>query len=205
MKRKLVCFCEHEFESEVADSVDLEKQPEARRAILDGDFQTIQCPGCGKALKPEFPVMVREPGRTLFFVPELDRSAYYRGKLPYPVGEVDRVAIGYDELVEKLRIEEAGLDDRVVEVLKYYLLQKVLEHYEGEAEVRLLFSGLEPEGLVFHLHGLRDKEVGVLKVSRQMADKAAQQLKEKLREEPFDQILAGPYVSVNKLATETPE
>ena len=205
MKRKLVCFCEHEFESEVADSVDLTDQPDARQAILSGDFQTIRCPGCGKALKPEFPVLVREPGRTIFFVPELDRVAYYRGKLSYPVGEVDRVAIGYDELVEKLRIREAGLDDRVVEVLKYYLLQKVLEHYEGEADVRLVFSGLEPAGLVFHAHGLRDEEVGVLRVSRQMADKAAQQLEGKLREEPFDQILAGPYVSINKLATESPE
>ncbi|OHD73697.1 MAG: hypothetical protein A2V99_17685 [Spirochaetes bacterium RBG_16_67_19] len=205
MKRKLVCFCEHEFESEVPDSVDLSEQPQARQAILEGEFQTIQCPGCGKALKPEFPVLVREPGWSVFFVPELDRVAYYRGKLPYPVGEVDRVAIGYDELVEKLRIREAGLDDRVVEVLKYYLLQKVLEHYEGEAEVRLLFTGLEPAGLVFHAHGLRDKEVGVMRVSRQMADKAAGQLEGKLREEPFSQFLAAPYVSINKLATETPE
>jgi hypothetical protein len=205
LKRKLVCFCEHEFESEVPDEVDLSREPEARQAILSGDFQTIRCPSCGKALKPEFPVTVREPGQSLFLVPELDRVAFYRGTLSYPVAEVDRVAIGYDELVEKLRIREAGLDDRVVEVLKYYLLQKVLEHYEGEAEVRLLFSGLEPAGLVFHAHGLRDKEVGVLRVSRQMAEKAAAQLEEKLREEPFDQILAGPYVSVNKLATETPE
>jgi hypothetical protein len=205
LKRKLVCFCEHEFESEVPDSVDLAEQPQARQAILEGDFQAIQCPGCGKTLKPEFPALVREPGWSVFFVPELDRVAYYRGKLPYPVGEVDRVAIGYDELVEKLRIREAGLDDRLVEVLKYYLLQKVLEHYEGETDVRLLFIGPEPAGLVFHAHGLRDKEVGVLRVSRQMADKAAGQLEGKLREEPFSQFLSAPYVSINKLATETPE
>jgi len=205
VKRKLVCFCEHAFESEVPDNVDLAAQPEIRQALLSGDFPAIQCPGCGKTLKPEFPVLVRAQGRTLFFVPELDRVAYYRGKLPYPVGEVDRVAIGYDELAEKLRIEDAGLDDRLVEVLKYYLLQKVLESYEGEGDVRLLFSALEPEALVFPALGLRAKEVGVLRVSRQMADKAAGQLQEKLREEPFDQFLAGPYVSVNKLATETPE
>jgi len=205
LKRKLVCFCEHEFESEVPESVDLAEEPDARRAILSGDFLIIRCPSCGKALKPEFPVLVREPGQTFFLVPELDRVSYYRGKLGYPVRQVDRVAIGYDELVEKLRIREAGLDDRVVEVLKYYLLQKVLEHYEGEREVRLLFSGLEPAGLVFHAHGLRDEEVGVLKVSRQLAEKAAAQLEAKLREEPFAQILAGPYVSINKLATETPE
>jgi len=37
------------------------------------------------------------------------------------------------------------------------------------------------------------------------ADKAAAQLESKLREEPFRQFLSAPYVSVNKLATETPE
>jgi len=205
LKRKLVCFCEHEFESEVQDEVDLDREPQARQAILSGDFQTVRCPSCGKELKPEFPVTVREPGRTLFMVPELDRVAFYRGTLSYPVAHADRVAIGYDELAEKLRIRDAGLDDRVVEVLKYYLLQKVLEHYEGEGEVRLLFSGQEPAGLVFHALGLRDEEVGVLRVSRQMAEKAAQQLESKLREEPFAEFLAGPYVSVNKLATESPE
>ena len=205
MKRKLVCFCEHEFESEVQDEVDLDREPQARQAILSGDFQTVRCPSCGKELKPEFPVTVREPGQTLFMVPELDRVAFYRGTLAYPMAQVDRVAIGYDELVEKLRIREAGLDDRVVEVLKYYLLQKVLEHYEGEAEVRLLFRSLDDAGLMFHAIGLKDDEVGVLRVSRQMADKAAAQLEQKLREEPFSLILQGPYVSINKLATETPE
>jgi hypothetical protein len=205
LNRKLVCFCEHAFESDVPDSVDLAAEPDARRAIMEGEFQTIRCPSCGKALKPEFPALVRDSGWSLFFVPELDRVSYYRGTLDYPVAQVDRVAIGYDELAEKLRIREAGLDDRVVEVLKYYLLQKVLEHYEGEGEVRLLFSGLEPASLVFHALGLRDEEVGVLRVSRQMAEKAVAQLEDKLREEPFAQFLAGPYVSINKLATESPE
>jgi hypothetical protein len=205
LNRKLVCFCEHAFESEVPEEVDLVREPGVRRAILAGDFQTIRCPSCGKALKPEFPALVRDAGWSLFFVPELDRVSYYRGTLAYPVAQADRVAIGYDELAEKLRIRDAGLDDRVVEVLKYYLLQKVLEHYEGEGEVRLLFSGQEPAGLVFHALGLRDEEVGVLRVSRQMAEKAGQQLESKLREEPFAEFLAGPYVSVNKLATESPE
>lgn len=205
MKRKLVCFCEHEFEAEVPESMELEPQVES--SILSGEFQTIRCPGCGKALKPEFPVRLRDgrSGATLFFIPELDRVSYYRGALSYPVGEVDRVVIGFEELAEKLLIRQAGLDDRVVEVLKYYLLQKALERADGEAEVRLNFAGVEGASLVFHVHGLRAEEVGVMKVGRQMADKTAAQLPEKLAAEPFNQILAGPYVSVNKLSTESPE
>ena len=179
LKRKLVCFCEHEFESEVPESVDLAAEPGARRAILEGDFQTIRCPSCGKALKPEFPVLVRDAGLIpVSSSPSWTACPTTAARCPTRWAQVDRVAIGYDELVEKLRIRDAGLDDRVVEVLKYYLLQKVLEHYEGEGEVRLLFSGLEPAGLVFHALGLRDEEVGVLRVSRQMAEKSGRQLEE---------------------------
>jgi hypothetical protein len=207
VKRKLVCLCEYEFEQDIPESVDLAKEPQAEQAILDGEFLTARCPNCGKLLKPEFPVLIRDPASetTLYFVPELDRGPFYRGALSYPIGDVTRVAIGYDELVEKFLIKRAGLDDRVVEVLKYYLLQKALENASEEREVRILFFSLEQDCLVFHAHGLKEGEVGVLRVSRQMAEKAASQLAEKRRQDPFTQILAGPYVSVNKLMTETPE
>jgi hypothetical protein len=207
VKRKLVCLCEYEFEEDIPESVDLSKEPKLEQAILAGDFLTSRCPNCGKLLKPEFPVLIRDPASevTLYFVPELDRGPFYRGALSYPIGEVTRVAIGYDELVEKFLIKRAGLDDRVVEVLKYYLLQKALERASEEGDVRILFAALEPQSLVFHAHGLKDGEVGVLRVSRQMAEKAAAQLEDKRRQDPFAQILDGPYVSVNKLMTETPE
>jgi hypothetical protein len=203
LKRKVVCFCEHEFETEISESVELTVPVED--SILAGDFQSLRCPGCGKALKPEFPARLSRGGGVLFFVPELDRVSFYRGALAYPVGDADRVAIGYEELAEKILLRRAGLDDRVAEVLKYYLLQKVPESSLGEGDVRLLFSRVEGESLVFHAHGLRAGEVGVLKVGRAMADKVSAQLHEKLAAEPFSQILAGPYVSVNKLATENPE
>jgi hypothetical protein len=207
VKRKLVCLCEYEFEQDFPESVDLGREPQLEQAILDGEFLTSRCPNCGKLLKPEFPVLIRDPASelTLYFVPELDRGPFYRGALSYPIAEVSRVAIGYEELVEKFLIKRAGLDDRVVEVLKYYLLQKALEHAADESDVRILFATLEPQSLVFHAHGLKNGEVGVLRVSRQMAEKTASQLDEKRRQDPFSQILTGPYVSVNKLMTETPE
>ena len=52
MKRRIVCFCEHSFDADVPDSVDLGKQPEVEQAILSGEFLSIRCPSCGKVLKP---------------------------------------------------------------------------------------------------------------------------------------------------------
>lgn len=207
MKRKLVCFCEYEFEADIPSNIDLGQEPETEQEILRGEFLNLRCPNCGKLLKPEFPVLIKDPGAeiSIFFIPELDRVAYYRNTLSYALGEAQRVVIGYDELVEKFLIKASGLDDRVVEVLKYYLLQKALESYEGDRDVRILFSKTEKDLIFFHAHGIKENEIGVLRVSMEMAEKIAVQLEEKKRQEPFSVILRGPYVSVNKLYTESPE
>ena len=121
MKRRIVCFCEHGFDTDVPDTVDLGKEPEVEQAILDGEFLSIRCPNCGKVLKPEFPVLIEDPQaeNSVFLVPELDRSAFFRGSLAYSIREANRVAIGYEELAEKFLLKRYDLDDRVVEIVKY--------------------------------------------------------------------------------------
>jgi len=201
VKRKLVCFCEHAFEADIPEAVDLGEEPAIEEAILQGDFLSVRCPGCGKLLKPEYPVRVQDPERRLayFLIPELERSGFLRGTVRYDLGETDRVVIGYDELAEKIRIKRSGLDDRVVELIKYYLLNKVLEGEEGDREVRIFFSRAEDTSLVFHAVGLKEDEVGVLKVPADMIGRLSGQLDERRQQEPYATILRGPYVSVNAL------
>ncbi len=134
MKRRIVCFCEHSFDADIPLSIDLGKEPEVEQAIISGEFLNIRCPNCGKVLKPEFPVFIDDPQaeNSIFFVPELDRGMYFRGALSYSLREANRVAIGYEELVEKFLIKRHNLDDRVVEIVKYFLLSKIMEDYSGD-------------------------------------------------------------------------
>ena len=204
MKRRIVCFCEHAFDAEVPDSIDLGNQPEAEQAIIDGEFLNIRCPNCGKVLKPEFPVLIEDPQaeNSLFFVPELDRSAYFRGSLSYSLREANRVAIGYEELVEKFLLKRYDLDDRVVEIVKYYLLSKVMEDETEDKEMRILFSKQEGENVLFNVLGLKKDEVGILKVPMSTVEKIGSQLSEKKQQEPFSDILKAPYISINNLLVE---
>ena len=207
MKRRIVCFCEHGFDADVPDSVDLGKQPEVEQAIIDGEFLSIRCPNCGKVLKPEFPVLIEDPQaeNSIYFVPELDRSAYFRGSLSYSLREANRVAIGYEELVEKFLLKRYNLDDRVIEIVKYYLLSKIMEEQAGDKEVRILFSRQEGDTVLFNVLGLKKDEVGILKVPVATVQKVAAQLEEKKHQEPFSEILKAPYVSINNLLVEGPD
>ena len=201
MKRKLVCFCEAKFEADIPTSVNFSKDPKIEESIMQGKFMTATCPACGKLIKPEFPVRIIDPSRgmDIFFVPELDRMSFLRNKLKYKVADSKRVVIGYDELVEKILLFKYDLNDQVIEIIKYYLLEKALEDSEPDMEVRILFHGKEDNSLIFHAKGLRKSEVGVLRVDMGMIEKVALQVENKKNEEPFSTILEGPYVSINKL------
>ena len=46
MKRKVVCYCDRDFEVDLPDQVEL--NPEMEEAILKGSFMSTKCPHCGK-------------------------------------------------------------------------------------------------------------------------------------------------------------
>jgi hypothetical protein len=207
MKRRIVCFCEHSFDADIPDSVNLGEQPEVEQAIISGEFLNVHCPNCGKVLKPEFPVLIEDPQaeNTIFFVPELDRSQFYRGALSYSLREANRVAIGYEELVEKFLLKRHNLDDRVMEIVKYYLLSKIMEDDQGDKEIRVLFSRQEEDTAFFNVLGLKENEVGILKVPMATVHKVETQMEDRKHTEPFSEILKTPYVSINNLLRDGPD
>lgn len=198
------CHCGESFESDFPNDIDLDRHPDLFDDILSGRFMNLICPHCGQELKPEFPVRIIQGSRNLdlFYIPELERSKMLMGKLPYSLPEVNRVVIGYPELIEKITIFELDLDDRIIEILKYYLLKPALEIADDEKEIRILFKDRTQNELVFHLEGIRDEEIGVTKLPVDTYNKALLNLEETINKEPFSILLTPPYVSLNKIYQE---
>ncbi len=198
MKRTLTCFCEETFDEEFPNTIELTEEVE--KAIFEGDFMTVKCPGCGKVLKPEFPVLINDSRKgsfgNIFFVPERDRAAYFHGMLTYQLEDAPRVVIGYDELTEKFRLVQSGLDDLVIEVIKYYLLNRALAETDGKRDLRITFHKMEEETLEFYARGVQEDKIGVLNVPMSMYNKAEAQAAD--LQEPLSGILQGSYISVNK-------
>jgi hypothetical protein len=199
--REIECYCGERVETNFAEAVDLDTDPAATDAILDGTFMSLVCPHCGTLLKPELPVRIYSASTAfeVALVPELDRVGFARGTLDYDIGAPARIAVGYPELVEKVRIWKAGLDDRAVEVVKYYLLSRALEGDE-QRDVRVLFVGVESDGrLRFQIEGLRDREVAVSRVAEATYSRAKERLNEIPADDPLRDMLEPPYVSINRI------
>jgi hypothetical protein len=203
--RHIACFCETTFDAVIPASADLKVDPDVEQLILDGSFMSVTCPACSKMLSPEYPFHltgVREVG-DVFLIPEADRNAYARGKLDYTTGSPGRIAIGFPELVEKLIIFNTGMDDRIIEIMKYYLLTGASAPQDEESDVRVLYRGSDEGRLIFNIIGMKEGEVGVARLAEGLYAKIAADLPGRLLEEPFKDFCQAPWVSVSRL-TEGP-
>ena len=122
-------------------------------------------------------------------------------KLEYPVGTPGRVVVGFAELAEKVLIFSRGLDDRVIEIMKYYLLTGAAggAGQEAEREVTFLYRGEEGDKHLFHILGMKEGEVGVARLARAIYDKIASDVENRVKEEPFRDFCAPPWVSLRRV------
>jgi len=204
MKVIIPCYCGHKFDYEYADEVEI--TPDVFSDITNGDFMTVVCEKCGKDIKPEYPVMFTYPSSEkhikIFFVPELQRDSFLMGKSQYIHKSTDRFVIGYMELVEKIKILAANLDDINIECVKYYILSKIENENNIENEILIYFGELEDNKITFHIHGLREGEVGLLDIEMNFYEMISEKLKDLINDEPFKNFLTPPYISVMKIYRE---
>jgi hypothetical protein len=197
MKQTIPCPCDNSFSVEVPEEIDLDQRPECFDEIMDGSFMNFTCPGCGKKHKPEFPLILRWPGRNLRFeiLPELDRGEFYRRKKDPPGTET---LIGYPEMAERLAALRDGLEPAAVEAIKYYLLLKAEESYP-DTEIKVWYQNKGAESLEFHLHGIREGEVAVSRVPLSIYERTLEDYKKHPRDELYRALRCRSYLSVQNM------
>ncbi len=212
VKRSIACFCENVFEAEMPDAVDVSAEPGVVEAVLRGDFMSVSCPLCGKRLSPEYPCLFSgvNGDREVFLVPEADRVSFLLGRLSYDIGKPWRVAVGFTELAEKLRAAAQGLDDRVIEIMKYYLITRpspsvaspdVGSAAAREADVSVVFAGVEGGKLLFNVSGLKEGEVGVARLGTDVYGKIKSDVENRVKTDPFKEFCTPPHVSVRRVTS----
>jgi len=208
--RRIACFCEATFEAELPSAADMSADPEIEELITSGGFMAVTCPACGRRLTPEFPF--RLTGVTgfgeIYMVPESERSAYDRGELRAAVGSPGRVAVGFPELAEKVLISGLGLDDRVIEIMKYYLLTGSSggsdDDQPADRDIDIRYRGRESGRHLFHIVGMKEDEVGVARLAEELYARIASDVATRLTEEPFKDFCAPPWVSLRRLTGAAP-
>jgi hypothetical protein len=197
MKRRIPCLCENSFSVEVPEEINLDERPQYIDEILDGTFMNFICGSCGKKHKPEFPMIVRWPSRDLVMevLPEENRISFYRQKTKKQKGDKTGTVIGYPELADRIAVLRDNFEPIAVEALKYYLQLKAEETYPDQ-EISVWYQQKTGEALEFHLHGLEQDSVAVMKIPLPVYDKILADYTSHPKGELFASLRFRSYLSI---------
>jgi hypothetical protein len=197
MKRNIGCPCGRTFSIETEEEVDLDQNIEYLDKILSGTFMSFSCPACSKKHKPEYKVMLvwKSKKLKLEVLPELERGEFYRrrpDKVPY------ETIIGYPEMADRVAVIKDNLEPMAIETLKYYLLAKAEENYP-DRDVNAWYHAKGPDGIEFHLDGIREDEVAVMRVPQQVYEKTCEDYRKHPKNEIFASMRCRSYLSVQNM------
>ncbi len=132
----------------------------------EGKFNVFECAGCGKDVRLDLALVYRdeEHASLIYYLPPADRTTIAAaeaaiGRIVEQLFGVDaksedvpdcRLTLSLQEFIEKIALLEDGLDDRVVEFIKYHIFLRN-EHDIDPQKVTLLynFTSSDEEALEF--------------------------------------------------------
>ncbi len=180
----VTCSCGGTFVASLAESINVGRLPKVRDDILAGKLHRALCPTCGVSSTIEKSFLYTDPVRCAFYrvEPRDQRHRWAAASLDFgeTIKKVPeawaptsrrtvRVVYGMDELREKLLAEDAGIDDRIVELIKVFLTH---EHpvLLGRPRLRLRLDAQTTEELVFVAAYEHDSRRFALRVQRDAVD-----------------------------------
>lgn len=205
--------CGETHVASLAVSVNGERSRHLRDAILAGAFQQIPCPACGAVTPADGPLLYVEMGARRFIGcqprgwegawRELEGEALDTWRRTFidhapetvrrmSAGFVVRTVFGLHALREKLVCFDAGIDDRLVEVLKLDLMRTPGGPLVMSPAGRPTLIEADGERLVFAVAG-----AGVSAVPRARYDAIADG--KGAWADAIRRVSSGPYVDVGRL------
>lgn len=202
--------CGQEQKVELYDSVNVTQQPDLKTALFENRLNRIQCESCEASFRVDKPLLYHDPDRNILIhwmpdtavsrediLDEFDKSMEeLRAALPEDI-EPPRVRLVFTraELVELIFIIEAGMEERVVEYIKYTIhTQNMKRVPPAEKQLLLNVQDSTADELLFAVQNTATLELeDVLRYPRS----AYRSVREMYRKNPdeFTELFPGPYIS----------
>jgi hypothetical protein len=161
--------CGHEQPFTHYDSVNVSLDLDLKERLLSRELTTFCCSECGTAAEVVAPMLYHDMNQQLmiWLIPGDDPvppDPFESGPLSILSGGLkSRCVRSFNELVEKIRLFDDGLDDRIIELSKLLICLQEPSFHDGE----LFFDGLDEadEETAAHFVHLEDEEGQTISVS----------------------------------------
>ena len=202
--------CNHTQNAELYESINVAQQPELKEALFQNRLNRVVCEDCSASFRIDKPLLYHDADRNILIhwmpdnavsrdeiLDEFDKSMEeLRDALPEDM-EPPRVRLVFDrvELVELIFIVEAGMDERVVEYIKYTVHAQNASRLPPEKKQLLLnVQDSTADDLLFAIRDLETAELeDILRYSRE----AYRGVQKMYRDNPdeFMELFPGPYIN----------
>ena len=146
MAPALCSNCHKSTEVEVRDSINVALDPDLKARVKDGSLFVWECPYCGRRNLALYQTLYHDPAQKLM-IWLLPGGGEPPAQVADAVKELDgytlRLVRGVGELVEKVNIFDAGLEDTVLEMVKWVTRQELAGRNPEAADAALKFVRLE--------------------------------------------------------------
>lgn len=202
--------CGHEQKVDLYDSINVAQQPELKAALFENRLNRIQCESCEASFRIDKPLLYHDPDRNILIhwmpdtavsreeiLDEFDKSMEeLRSALPEDI-EPPRVRLVFTrtELVELVFIIESGMEERVVEYIKYTIHTQNMKRVPPAGKQLLLnVQDSTAEELLFAVQNTETFELEDLLRYPRAAYRNMNDMYRKNPEE-FTELFPGPYIS----------
>ena len=161
---KITCpNCSNEFEFKIWESVNTMLDPEMKSKVKSGEIFEYICSNCVYTSIVDYPTLYHqmEDKVMIYYAPgensevvELIKGSGNRIDLENELTKdyKNRVVSTINELKEKIFILDEDLDDRVIEIMKFYLYNHVIKENPDFEIEEILLGKLEDGGRVFYIN-----------------------------------------------------
>lgn len=220
--------CSHEQSVELWGSINIKTEPDLRQALLENKLNMVTCGKCAFAFRVDKQLIYSDPvNRVLiyWFPATEETAAENEDQFIAAIAEITKtlpegseapsvhLVFNRTELIERIFMKETGLDERVIEYIKYTMFTRNAKKLDPAAKT-LLFNAHDSNDstLCFVVQDLATKKFeAVLHYDRKSYDALAETFTSD-EEKSFDllELFPGPHISarhllLRELGTETGE
>lgn len=138
------------------DMIDPMFDQKTKEKVINGELFTFTCPECGFQRRVTYDTIYQEMGKGIYIHLVTSEESYMQAVNLYAdrdehsgtvlASEIVRIVLSQNQLSEKIRIFDEGLDDRVVEIIKAYYLGELYKQVPGFEAEEVLFYKNEQGG-----------------------------------------------------------
>lgn len=208
--------CEAELEAELYDAINVTEAPALRDALMANALNAVECVHCGFTFRVDKRLLYNDPDRQLMVFWFPGNEAEYRANKEEFMASLEalytvlpdefdppvvHLVFTRSELVERIFLLEADLNERIIEYIKYMMYSRNLEKLAPKQKA-ILFNAEDSndETLCFVVQDLTTMQLeGMLQFDRSAYEGLMEMFDDDEQTAQLMDLFPGPYISAREL------